>query len=69
MPLYDYRCEHCDEHFEVIRRSTDKDKVECPKCSRPAKKQLSGFAIGSGSSSKPASRGSTSSGCGGWSGG
>ncbi|HJU43916.1 MAG TPA: zinc ribbon domain-containing protein [Vicinamibacterales bacterium] len=44
MPLFEYRCDGCDHHFELlVRQST---KLECPKCaSTQVTKQLSVFAV------------------------
>ena len=62
MPLYEYNCEKCDETFEVIVSKDEMDKVTCPKCEKPAKKMLSGFAIG-GSGSRSGSFGGHGGGC------
>lgn len=41
MPLYEYRCRECDEHFELLVYSAD-ESVACPKCeSAQVDKQLS----------------------------
>ena len=45
MPLYEYKCESCKETFEELRSVNDTDEVTCPKCEKPAKKQMSGFAV------------------------
>jgi putative FmdB family regulatory protein len=66
MPLYEYKCKKCQKRFEVIRRVTDSDPVECPECGEPASRLLSGFAIGGSTGSF--SSGSTGGGCS-WSGG
>ena len=63
MPLYEYRCDECDETFEVLRRITEKDDARCPSCERPARKLLSGFAVGGGGASSDA--GISGGGCGG----
>ena len=58
MPLYEYRCEKCNEEFEVLRRINDEEEVRCPKCDEPAKKLVSGFAtISAGGSCAPTSSG------------
>ncbi|MBI4909505.1 MAG: zinc ribbon domain-containing protein [Acidobacteria bacterium] len=43
MPIFEYRCDQCGEHFEkLVRRDT---QVECPKCASHAlSQQLSTFA-------------------------
>ena len=32
MPIYEYRCEKCDSHFEVIQKFSDKPLKFCSKC-------------------------------------
>ena len=32
MPIFDYHCEKCDEHFEQLLLPGDKAKVVCPEC-------------------------------------
>lgn len=33
MPIYEYRCEQCEEVFEeLILRSSDAETVACPRC-------------------------------------
>jgi len=32
MPNYTYRCDACDEEFEVTQAITDKALENCPKC-------------------------------------
>ena len=32
MPIYEYRCEKCDSHFEVIQKYSDKPLKFCSKC-------------------------------------
>jgi putative FmdB family regulatory protein len=38
MPTYDYRCEPCDERFEVTRSFADTSPVTCVSCGLPAKR-------------------------------
>lgn len=58
MPIYEYRCEECRNHFEVLATSaTTSEEVRCPKCdSAKARKTISAssFRINSGASSIPA---------------
>lgn len=35
MPLYEYRCSQCDEHFEELQKLTDPVLVDCPVCHQP----------------------------------
>lgn len=32
MPIYEYRCEGCDERFEELLSMTDERTPACPKC-------------------------------------
>ena len=32
MPIYEYRCEKCQEEFERLVFAGDTDEVICPKC-------------------------------------
>lgn len=50
MPLFEYSCRDCDNHFELlVRESTT---LECPKCSSTKlDKQLSVFAVSAPSAS------------------
>jgi len=44
MPIFEYNCQSCDEHFETIVMSV-REKISCPKCSsKKVQKQLSVFA-------------------------
>lgn len=63
MPIYEYQCEQCDEHFEkLVRSSTKTDEITCPKCgSGLVRKALSlfGFAGGNKTSGSSSSAGSS----------
>lgn len=56
MPIYEYQCSDCGNHYEQIRRMSEADtNLECPKCrSNRVRRQLSSFATSSGPSSLPA---------------
>lgn len=63
MPWYDYRCDECEETFEV-RRSMSEDAAEsrprCPECGSPETRRLFGnvFAgTGGGESCAPSGKG------------
>lgn len=40
MPIFDYECPTCHTKIEVLQRSTDEEKKECPNCSSLMKKQI-----------------------------
>ena len=52
MPIYEYKCEKCENRFEMRRSITDRDEdLECPKCGcKQVNKLYSSFGV-SGSSS------------------
>ncbi len=64
MPIYEYICEGCNEHFEKIVINKQQE-ISCPKCSsKKAAIQLSVFATaGSGNSSMPSGGSSGGGGC------
>ncbi len=64
MPIYEYICENCNEHFEKIVINKQQE-ISCPKCSsKKAAIQLSVFATaGSGNSSMPSGGSSGGGGC------
>jgi putative FmdB family regulatory protein len=35
MPIYEYRCTACDEHFEEYLSTSDKPAPPCPACQSP----------------------------------
>lgn len=48
MPIYEYKCPECGQHFEKLVMSSD-EQVECTKCGcQKVDKQMSGFALGGG---------------------
>ncbi len=64
MPIYEYVCRDCKNHFEVLTTSTHADEpAKCPKCGsmKVAKTiSVSNFRMGS---AKPAIPGGALSGC------
>ena len=40
MPIYDYKCSHCEHEIEVIQKISDKPKTICPKCNTKSLKKL-----------------------------
>jgi len=46
MPLYEYECDTCGQHFELIRRFSDPDVDICAVCGKgPVRRLLSSPAI------------------------
>jgi len=45
MPIYEYKCEKCGHHVEVMQKVSDEPPKECEKCGGALEKQwsLSGF--------------------------
>lgn len=63
MPIYEYACMECEEHFDELVRS-EQQVVTCPSCgAAKVLKQLSSFAV-RGTASKPSfASGSGGGGC------
>ncbi len=54
MPIFEYVCDDCEKQFEAILLREDQE-VRCPECSsRSVEKQLSTFAVSSGSANTAA---------------
>ena len=60
MPIYEFFCTDCNEKYEELCSSLQ-NSLPCPSCGKEAKKVVSLFRAGSGSSGG----GTTSSSCGG----
>lgn len=65
MPLYEYICKECDNHFEKRVNFSDAERdQECPACgSLHSRKQISLFAPSSSANNSTSA--ASSSGCGG----
>ena len=52
MPIYEYHCTDCDDHFErLVRSMFSKELIICPKCgSQHVNKSFSLFGTSGGSS-------------------
>jgi putative FmdB family regulatory protein len=62
MPIYEYACMECEDHFDELVRSDDQ-VVTCPSCETTnVLKQISAFAV-HGAPAKPSFGGSTGGGC------
>ncbi len=40
MPFYEYQCQKCGRHHEVLQKITDAPLKKCPDCGKPALKRL-----------------------------
>ena len=50
MPLYEFTCERCGKSFEELKSLSEReDPASCPDCGAEAKRQMSAFAMVSGS--------------------
>lgn len=45
MPLYEYKCEQCQQRLEAIQRFSEDPYTICPHCGGPLKKLISSPAI------------------------
>ena len=41
MPIYEYECEKCNKHFEVMQKITDESLTTCTDCKGHLKKMIS----------------------------
>lgn len=52
MPIYEYQCQQCGEHCELLQKISDAPATECPSCHKDGLKKLvsaAGFQLkGSG---------------------
>lgn len=66
MPIYEYRCENCqNEYEELTRRGTRDEEVECPECgAHESHRVLSAFAVSGGGGGGGNSGGGGGGGCG-----
>lgn len=58
MPLYAYRCGHCDSAFEARSSIGARDEMSCPTCARPVERLMSTVAVVRNSHPEPAGCGS-----------
>lgn len=45
MPIYEYQCEVCGHHFEVIQKFSEEPVTSCVVCSGPVRRVLSPPAL------------------------
>jgi putative FmdB family regulatory protein len=62
MPIYEYRCENCDNDFETLVFGTE--DICCPKCKGPVERVMSCCSFKSGAGDFKSSSGSGKSSCG-----
>lgn len=54
MPLYEYVCPKCGNETEELKSHSEPNETStCPECGSVSERTLSGFAVGSSSSSNP----------------
>ncbi len=41
MPIYEYKCEKCENQFEMLQKITAEPLKECPECGGPVHKLVS----------------------------
>ena len=44
MPTYEYRCPACGHAFEKFEKMNAAGRAKCPRCGKPAERQISGGA-------------------------
>lgn len=44
MPTYDYKCQNCEEVFEIFQKITEPPLRECPVCGETLQRLISGGA-------------------------
>ena len=45
MPTYEYACDHCDKHFDVVQSFHDDPLTSCPTCGSPVRKVFGNVGI------------------------
>jgi len=45
MPIYEYHCSSCNEHFEVMQKISELHLAACPKCGKEVKRLISQTAF------------------------
>jgi putative FmdB family regulatory protein len=45
VPTYEYRCEHCDENFDIVQSFHDNPLQSCPTCGSPVRKVFGNVGI------------------------
>ena len=46
MPTYDYKCNDCNHHFEILQSMNDESLKNCPKCKKDKLQRLIGAGSG-----------------------
>ena len=39
--MYDYKCKHCENEFEAMKKLSERENADCPKCGNQAIKLIS----------------------------
>lgn len=56
MPIYEYRCEKCDDVFEaLVRNATDTRTIRCPRCDGRTLERVPSVFAARGATEKPTS--------------
>jgi len=45
MPVYEYKCDSCNNHFELRQKFSDAPASECPSCGGQVRKMISSTAF------------------------
>jgi putative FmdB family regulatory protein len=40
MPIYEYKCESCKKHVELLQKISDEPETKCPNCKKNKLKKL-----------------------------
>lgn len=40
MPIYEYQCQQCGNHHEVLQKINEAELIDCPACNAPQLKKL-----------------------------
>ena len=40
MPIYEYQCQHCQQHFDKLQKMSDPELTDCPSCGKAELKKL-----------------------------
>lgn len=46
MPIYEYRCENCEDQFEILQSISDEPLKKCQKCGKHSLEKILGCVLG-----------------------